>query len=76
VENYFKVTVKPPYIKLNQLLKLLNLINTGGNDKHFIETHQIKVNDELEIRRGRKLYKGDKIKINDTTYEVDIDENK
>jgi ribosome-associated protein len=74
MEKYYKIRVKPPFIKLNQLLKFMNIISTGGNDKEFIESHQIFVNDVLENRRGRKLYKGDKVRIEDVTYEVDIDE--
>lgn len=66
------VTINTEYIKLGQLLKLLGLISNGSEAKNFIEENHIIVNGEDELRRGRKIYPGYKIKIGDL--EVIIDE--
>ena len=48
-------------MKLDQFLKWNNLVSSGGEAKNLIKSGQIKVNGEIEIRRGRKLNKGDKV---------------
>ena len=48
---------------LNVLLKLADIIPTGGMAKIFLQENVVYVNDEEENRRGRKLYRGDVIKI-------------
>lgn len=50
------VTIKTDYIALGQFLKLADCITTGGQAKSFLEETIIKVNGELENRRGKKLY--------------------
>jgi len=65
-----EVTIYTEYIKLNQFLKTQDLISSGGEDKVFINLNKILVNDEPENRRGRKLYKGDVIQINNEVYKI------
>ena len=48
-------------MKLDQFLKLKNMVSTGGEAKIFIKSGNVKVNGEIETRRGRKLIKGDKV---------------
>ena len=48
-------------MKLDQFLKWINLVSSGGEAKNLIKSGQIKVNGEIEKRRGRKLNKGDKV---------------
>ena len=48
-------------MKLDQFLKWQNLVSTGGEAKIFIKSGSVKVNGEIETRRGRKLNKGDKV---------------
>ncbi|MEO1764997.1 MAG: RNA-binding S4 domain-containing protein, partial [Cyanobacteria bacterium J06629_18] len=43
-------------IKLDQFLKFLGVAQTGGQAKHMIMDGGVKVNGELETRRGRKLF--------------------
>jgi ribosome-associated protein len=62
-----------PHITLAQLLKLLNLTETGGAAKHLVRAGGILVNGTEEIRPGRKLYKGDVININGDDFEVDLE---
>ena len=48
-------------MKLDQFLKWKNLASSGGEAKIFIKSGSVKVNGEIEMRRGRKLNKGDKV---------------
>ncbi len=48
-------------MKLDQFLKWKNFVSSGGEAKVFIKSGSVKVNGEVETRRGRKLKKGDRI---------------
>tara|TARA_B100000900_G_C20491518_1_gene679763 strand:+ start:960 stop:1136 length:177 start_codon:yes stop_codon:yes gene_type:complete len=48
-------------MKLDQFLKWHNFVSSGGEAKNFIKDGYVKVNGEIETRRGRKLKKGDKV---------------
>jgi len=41
-----------PYIKLGQFLKLTGVVPTGGRAKQLIQAGQVRVNGEVEARRG------------------------
>ena len=59
------------YITLNVLLKLTNIISTGGQAKYYLQDNEVFVNDVLENRRGRKLYKGDVVKVEGKEFEIE-----
>ena len=48
-------------MKLDQFLKWHNFVSSGGEAKNIIKSGLVKVNGEIEIKRGRKLVKGDKV---------------
>ncbi len=48
-------------MKLDQFLKWQNLVSSGGEAKFFIKSGSVKVNGEIETKRGRKLERGDKV---------------
>ena len=48
-------------MKLDQFLKWHNFVASGGEAKTLIRSCQVKVNGEIEKRRGRKLIRGDKV---------------
>jgi len=58
-----EVSIKTEYIALGQFLKLADVIDTGGMAKAFLAEVPIRVNGELDNRRGRKLYPGDEVAI-------------
>ena len=59
-----KIRDDEEYITLNVLLKITDLIPTGGMAKIYLAENDVYVNGEKENRRGRKLYRGDIIKAN------------
>lgn len=61
------------YITLQSLLKITDLISSGGMAKIFLQENDVKVNNTLEKRRGRKLYQGDKITLLDTAFIIKKD---
>lgn len=65
-----EIKLKGEYITLGQLLKLNGIVYSGGETKEFLLNNQITVNDELENRRGRKLYINDVIKVNDLIFKI------
>ena len=65
-----EVRIRPPFIKLGQLLKYLDLIETGGDEKDFLENVDVYVNNEIDRRRGRKVYPGDEVIINRRVYKI------
>ncbi|MBD2096160.1 RNA-binding S4 domain-containing protein [Trichocoleus sp. FACHB-591] len=60
-------------IKLDQFLKVIGLVDTGGQAKMIIQDEVVSVNGVLETRRGRKLVSGDRVTVDDQTFEVDLD---
>ncbi len=49
------------YIELNKLLKILSLVNSGGEANGFILDGAVLVNGTVEIQKRKKLRKGDKV---------------
>lgn len=47
------------YIKLGQLLKKANMMSSGVDAKMVILDGLVRVNGEVELRRGKKIYPGD-----------------
>lgn len=58
-----KIEIYTEYITLGQLLKIANIISSGGEAKYFLSENFAIINGEKDNRRGRKLYKEDKITI-------------
>ncbi|PAX52709.1 RNA-binding S4 domain-containing protein [Brunnivagina elsteri] len=59
-------------IKLNQFLKLMGIVPTGGQAKLIIQGGGVQVNGTLETRRGRKLIPGDMVTVEGQTIEVNL----
>lgn len=61
--NPAEVTIRDESIKLGQFLKLANLVETGGEAKAAIAAGEVKVNHEIETRRGKTLRDGDLVEV-------------
>jgi len=60
-----EVFITSEFITLGQFLKFENLIESGGSVKLFLEEVPVFINNEQDNRRGRKLYPGDVVNIED-----------
>lgn len=65
-----EITIDDEFIKLGQLLKLAGFVDSGATAKMVILDGQVKVNDEVDLRRGRKVYKGDVVTFGDELVKV------
>ena len=54
-----EIKIRDEFIKLGQLLKLADLVQDGVEAKYVISDGLVKVNGEVDERRGRKVYEGD-----------------
>ncbi|MDQ0508425.1 ribosome-associated protein [Aedoeadaptatus ivorii] len=57
--------IQTEYIKLDSLMKLISWVDSGGMAKTVIANGEVRVNGEVETRRGRKLYPGDSVQWED-----------
>lgn len=53
------IKLRDEYIKLGQALKAANLVEDGVEAKLVVQDGLVKINNQVDIRRGRKLYDGD-----------------
>ena len=71
MKNIEKVKISTEFIKLDQFLKWLAVVDSGSQAKQVILDGKVKVNDEIEKRRGRKIYPEYKVEIFDKIYVVE-----
>jgi ribosome-associated protein len=60
----------PAGVTLGQALKVANVVGSGGEAKILIQTGEVRVNGEVETRRGRKLQIGDVVEVEGEELEV------
>jgi len=70
-QKVVKIKEGEDYITLNILLKITNIISTGGQAKWYLQENKVLVNGVLENRRGRKLYPGDVIEVGGQTFVIE-----
>lgn len=56
-----QVKIDGEYIKLDQLLKLGEVVDSGGHAKLVILSGEVKVNGQTIVQRGKKIRPGDKV---------------
>lgn len=54
-----EIPIREDTIRLGQLLKLADLVGSGGEAKDLLAEGAVSVNGEPEQRRGRQLRRGD-----------------
>jgi ribosome-associated protein len=59
------VPVRDDGIRLGQLLKLADLVASGADAKALLLEGLVEVNGEVETRRGRRLSRGDLVRVGD-----------
>lgn len=58
------------YIELNDLLKLVSVVNSGGEANMYITDGEVKVNNVIETRKRNKIRAGFKVEFQDNIIEV------
>ena len=65
-----KIHIEGPFSKLGQALKAAHLVSNGAEAKEVIQNGEVSVNEETEVRRGRKLVPGDVVLYKGQTIEL------
>ena len=65
------IHLREDFIKLGQALKATGLAQSGVDAKFAVQDGLVKVNGQLETRRGKKLVVGDVIEFNGKTVKIE-----
>ncbi|MHA7134905.1 RNA-binding S4 domain-containing protein [Oerskovia turbata] len=57
------VPISDDVIRLGQFLKLASLVDSGAQARDLISEGEVKVNGEVDVRRGRQLHRGDVVTV-------------
>ena len=71
-----KIKIHSEPITLGQFLKFSGLIYSGGEVKIYLEENDVFVNEISEKRRGKKLFSGDIVQINDQNYVLTLENDR
>ena len=63
-----EVHIRDEYIKLEQAMKLCGACGSGSDAKYEIQDGQVRVNGEIELRRGKKMRDGDRFEYQGEEY--------
>lgn len=64
------IKLRDEYIKLGQALKAAGLVDSGVVAKVVIQDGLVKVNDEVEYQRGKKLHENDVVDFDGETIKI------
>ncbi len=65
-----EIAITTEFIRLDSLLKLTGLVDTGGQGKLLIQQGEVQVNGEVCSQRGKKLYPGDQVQLGGRSFQV------
>lgn len=65
------IKLREEFIKLGQALKAAGLVESGVEAKEVIQDGLVKVNREVDTRRGKKLYDGDIVSFDGTDIKIE-----
>ncbi len=65
-----QVKVTTEFIKLDQLMKYADMVQSGGEAKMLIAQGLVLVNDEICTQRGKKIRPGDKVEFDGEIYAI------
>lgn len=69
-----KVTINTEFIKLDQFLKFVNVVESGGVAKIVINDGLVKVNGEVCTQRGKKIRENDVVEFEKSKFIVSKEE--
>ena len=65
------IKLREEFIKLGQALEAAGLVESGVEAKEVIQDGLVKVNGEVDTRRGKKLYDGDIVSFDGTDIKIE-----
>jgi len=65
------IKLREEFIKLGQALKAAGLVESGVEAKEVIQDGLVKVNGEVDTRRGKKLYDGDVVSFDGVEVKIE-----
>ena len=63
-------TLEKEFIELNKLLKILSLVESGGQANMVISEGSVSYNGEIDTRKRLKIRKGDVIEFEETLIRI------
>ena len=63
--------IKDDHIKLGQVLKAVGMVESGVDAKYAILDGLVKVNGNVELQGGKKLYPGDMVEYQGETLKIE-----
>lgn len=65
------IKIRDDFIKLGQALKLAGFVESGVDAKLVIQDGLVKVNGEVDFRRGKKLVAGDVVEFDGKQFKIE-----
>lgn len=65
-----EIPINTEFIKLDSMLKFAGAVESGGFAKSVIQEGLVKVNGEVCVQRGKKIFRGDTVQFNDLVFRV------
>lgn len=70
IKKTTEITITTEYITLGQFLKFADIIGNGGEAKSFLAQNEVRIDNELDNRRGRKLRGGEIVEVLGQRFEI------
>lgn len=58
------------FVELNQLLKLVGVVDSGGAGKQLVASGAVRVDGEVELRKTCKIRAGQRVQVGDAEIRV------
>ena len=65
-----QIKISTEFIKLDQLMKYADMVQSGGEAKMLVAQGLVLVNGEICTQRGKKIRQGDKVEFDGNEYEI------
>ncbi|MFA5421366.1 MAG: RNA-binding S4 domain-containing protein [Bacilli bacterium] len=70
IKKTVEIRISTAFITLGQMLKIADLIGSGGEAKSYLTTHDILIDGVSDNRRGRKLRNLNVVEIEGNAYRI------
>lgn len=68
-----EISISTEFIKLDQLLKFADIVDSGGVAKILIKEEAVKFNGEIVTMRGKKVRPGDIVEVDFSIIDSEVD---